>query len=122
MTREQRDAVPNQPAMTGYGPEPTRSELDHLRGPVLLEFGADGCGYCQNLAPRLAAMLKNFPQVRHIKVADGRGQPLGRSFRVKLWPTLVFLRDGQAVLQVSRPDMGQVQAGLDAIVAERSAE
>ncbi|HEY5312716.1 MAG TPA: hypothetical protein VIK18_09350, partial [Pirellulales bacterium] len=67
-------------------------------------------------------MLKTFPQVRHIKVADGRGQPLGRSFRVKLWPTLVFLRDGHALLQVSRPTTDQVQAGLEAIVADRNDE
>jgi thioredoxin 1 len=41
--------------------------------------------------------------VQHIKVADGRGQPLGRSFRVKLWPTLIVLRDGQEVGRLVRP-------------------
>jgi thioredoxin 1 len=120
MTRDQRNAEPDPPAPTGYGPETSRSEVDQLPGPVVLEFGADWCGYCQRLEPRLAAMLKKFPQVRHIKVADGRGQPLGRSFRVKLWPTLVFLRDGHALLQVSRPEMDQVQAGLEEIAGKQS--
>jgi len=27
--------------LTGYGPEPTREDVDRLAGPVLLEFGTD---------------------------------------------------------------------------------
>ena len=41
--------------------------------------------------------------MRHITVADGKGKPLGRSFRVKLWPTLVFLRDGKESARLVRP-------------------
>jgi thioredoxin 1 len=63
----------------------------------------------------LAAQLRQFPQVRHIWVEDGKGRPLGRSFRVKLWPTLVFMRDGQVVKQVARPDPEEVRAGLESI-------
>jgi len=36
-------------------------------------------------------------------VEDGPGRPLGRSFRVKLWPTLVFLKDGRELARVTRP-------------------
>jgi thioredoxin 1 len=98
-------------------PGPSREEIDRMTGPVLLEFGTEWCGHCKALAPRLAALLDDFPDVRHIKIEDGPGLPLGRSFRVKLWPTLVFLRDGQVVAQVSRPQPGQVRAGLEAITA-----
>jgi thioredoxin 1 len=97
------------------GREPTREEIDRTEGPVLLEFGAHWCGYCLALAPRLATLLQEYPVVRHIKVEDGPGKPLGRSFRVKLWPTLVFLRDGQAVKQVARPDPEEVREGIEAI-------
>jgi thioredoxin 1 len=55
------------------------------------------------MRPQLAALLKQYPEVRHIKVEDGPGRPLGRSFHVKLWPTYVFLRDGQVVKQLVRP-------------------
>jgi thioredoxin 1 len=41
--------------------------------------------------------------VRHIWVEDGRGKPLGRSFGVKLWPTLVVMHDGSEVARVVRP-------------------
>ena len=98
-------------------PEPTRDQVDAMLGPVVLEFGAHWCGYCQALAPKLAAELNRYPAIRHIKVEDGRGKPLGRSFRVKLWPTLVFLKDGQAVQQSARPEIDEVREGLQAIVS-----
>jgi thioredoxin 1 len=97
--------------------EPTREEIDRSEGALLLEFGAEWCGFCQALAPHVEELLAEFPQVRHVKVEDGKGKPLGRSFRVKLWPTLVFLRDGRALGQVSRPAPDQVREGLEAITA-----
>ena len=91
--------------MANYeNPGPTRDEIDATAGPVLLEFGTDWCGHCQGAAPAVAAALREFPDVRHIKVEDGAGRPLGRSFRVKLWPTLVALKDGAEVARVVRPE------------------
>jgi len=95
--------------------EPTREEIDRSTGPVVLEFGASWCPYCQALAPELAGLLEEYPGVRHIKVEDGPGRPLGRSFRVKLWPNLVFLRDGQVIEQMARPRVEQVREGLESI-------
>ena len=109
--------------MTGAedrGREPTREEIDRMDGPVLLEFGASWCGYCRALAPKLARLLEGYPAVQHFKIEDGPGRRLGRSFRVKLWPTLVFLRDGQIVKQVSRPELGEVREGLAEIAEARS--
>lgn len=97
------------------GREPTRDEVDRMEGPVLLEFGASWCPHCLALAPKLAGLLEDHPGVRHIKIEDGPGRPLGRSFRVKLWPNLVFLRDGQVVRQLARPKADEVREGLEAI-------
>ena len=83
--------------------EPTREEVDRMPGPVLLQFGASWCPHCQAIQEFLGAMLDRQSEVQHIPVEDGRGKPLGRSFRVKLWPTLVFMRDGQVVSQLVRP-------------------
>lgn len=82
---------------------PLRSEVDALPGLTLLEFGTDWCGHCRAAQGALADVLPLHPQWRHIKVEDGSGRPLGRSYRVKLWPTLVLLRDGQEVARVVRP-------------------
>jgi len=83
--------------------EPTREEIDALQGPALLEFGTPWCGWCRRAQPLIADALAAHPGVRHIKVADASGKPLGRSFGVKLWPTLVFLRDGKEAARLVRP-------------------
>ena len=82
---------------------PARAEVDVLPGLTLLEFGTDWCGHCRAAQPALAAALSKHPQWRHFKVEDGPGRPLGRSYRVKFWPTLILLRDGQEVARVVRP-------------------
>ena len=89
---------------TFYAPESlTRAQLDAVAGAVLVEFGANWCGYCQAAQPALAQAMAGHAGVRHYKVEDGPGRALGRSFRVKLWPTMVFLRDGQEVARLVRP-------------------
>jgi thioredoxin 1 len=87
-------------------PEPTRAEIDALPGPALLEFGTNWCGHCRGAQAPIGAALTAHPAVRHIRVEDGPGRRLGRSFGVKLWPTLVFLRDGSEVGRLVRPAGG----------------
>ncbi|GAA4409334.1 thioredoxin family protein [Quisquiliibacterium transsilvanicum] len=94
--------------------EPGRDAIDALRGPAVIEFGNDWCGHCQAAQPLIAEALAAHPGLRHLKVADGPGRPLGRSFRVKLWPTLVFLADGVEHARVVRP---RDAAGLRAAIA-----
>ena len=97
-------------------PGPTREEIDSTRGPLVLEFGTAWCGYCQGAQPHIAAALAERPDVPHTKVEDGPGRPLGRSFRVKLWPTVIALRDGKEVARVVRPGSAdEVRTGLDAL-------
>ena len=82
---------------------PDRAEVDALPGAVVVEFGTDWCGHCQAARPWVEAAFAAHEEVRHIKVEDGRCRRLGRTFGVKLWPTLVFIRDGVEVTRVVRP-------------------
>ena len=84
--------------------EPKREEVDALPGATLIEFGSPWCGWCRRAQPLIAEALAAHPHVRHIKVADASGRHLGRSFGVKLWPTLVFLREGKELAKLVRPD------------------
>jgi len=93
--------------------EPSRDEIDALEGAVIVEFGAAHCGHCRAAQPLIAEALARHPGVRHIKIEDGPGRRLGRTFRVKLWPTLVFLRQGQEVARLVRPaDSGAIEQAL----------
>ena len=82
---------------------PARTDVDALQGLTLLEFGTNWCGHCRAAQPALVEVLSLHPQWRHIKVEDGPGHTLGRSYRVKLWPTLVLLCDGQEFARLVRP-------------------
>ena len=83
--------------------EPAREAIDKLEGPALVEFGSPTCGHCRAAQPLIAAALAGHPHVRRIKIADGSGKPLGRSFKVKLWPTLVFMNKGREIGRLVRP-------------------
>ena len=81
----------------------TRESVDAFRGTTVLLFGVNWCGHCQAAAPLITEAFANFPDIQLLCIEDGAGRPLGRSFKVKLWPTLVFLVNGQEVDRVVRP-------------------
>ncbi len=97
-------------------PEPARAEVDALPGATVLEFGTPWCGHCRAAQPLIAEAFAGHDGVRHLRIEDGSGRPLGRSFGVKLWPTLVFLRDGREQSRLVRPrDTGAIAAALAAV-------
>ena len=103
----------------GYSPvQPDRAAVDALPGATVVEFGTNWCGYCRAASRFVEPALAARPDVRRVQVEDGKGRPLGRSFRVKLWPTLVFLKDGREVARVVRPTnraaVDEALAALDA--------
>jgi thioredoxin len=83
--------------------EPARAEVEAMAGPAVLEFGSPTCGYCRRAQPLIAEAFAAHPRVRHFRIADASGKRLGRTYGVKLWPTLVFLKDGKEVSRLVRP-------------------
>jgi thioredoxin 1 len=82
----------------------------------VVEFGAPWCGYCRGAQPLIAAAFASHPDVRHLKIEDGSGLPLGRSFGIKLWPTLVFLHDGREATRLVRPThLDQIRQAMERI-------
>ncbi len=98
--------------------EPSRAEIDALTGPAVVEFGAPWCPHCQGAQPLIAAAFAGHPHVNHLKIEDGKGRRLGRSFQVKLWPTLIFLSGGKEVARLVRPsEASAISDALDKIDA-----
>ena len=103
---------------TYENPGPGQAEVESLQGAAVVEFGTPWCGFCRAAQGPIGEALSAYPQVRHLKVEDGSGRPLGRAFRVKLWPTLIFLRDGKEVGRVVRPHSPEpIRAALDQATA-----
>ena len=96
---------------------PTREDVDASAGWLLLDFGTDWCGHCMAARAAVDAWTQAHPQVAHRRIEDGRGRRLGRGFSVKLWPTLVLLRDGTEVARVVRPRSPAELAPLEAALA-----
>ena len=82
---------------------PSLQAVSNQAGVTLLEFGTPWCGHCQAAEPAVKEALKAHPTLTHLKVYDGKGRPLGRAFRVKLWPTLILLKAGKEIARLIRP-------------------
>jgi thioredoxin 1 len=101
--------------------EPARAEIDALAGAAVVEFGAPWCPICRGAQPLIAEAFGKHGDVPHFKIEDGPGRPLGRSFRVKLWPTLIFLRDGREIARLVRPTGArEISEALAAIASPRA--
>ncbi|HEY5925048.1 MAG TPA: thioredoxin family protein [Kofleriaceae bacterium] len=101
----------------------TRDQVDMLVGATVIEFGTGWCGHCQLARPLIDLVLGEHPEVRHLQVEDGKGKRLGRTFGVKLWPTLVFYRDGSEVARLVRPRrLEEVRDAMAKLVAVSSSE
>ena len=88
-----------------------------MPGATLLEFGNPWCGWCRRAQPLIAEALQDR-NIRHLKIADASGKRLGRSFMVKLWPTLVFLKDGRQLGKLVRPQTSEeIRAEVDKLTA-----
>lgn len=99
-------------------PGPTRAELDDRPGAVVVEFGTDWCGWCRAADRPIDDAFADYPGIARIRIEDGKGRPTGRSFGVKLWPTLVFLANGREVARVVRPgDASEVSRALGELAA-----
>lgn len=99
-------------------PAPSLEQVRSLAGVTVLEFGTPWCGFCQMAQPGLEEALSRHHDVHHLKIEDGPGRRLGRAFRVKLWPTLVFLQDGEEVARLVRPASCEaIQQTLERVAA-----
>ncbi len=81
---------------------PERAILDRTPGPLVVEFGSNDCGICQAALPLITEAMAGV-NVAHYRIQDGKGRRLGRSFGIKLWPTLIMLLDGVEVGRIVRP-------------------
>lgn len=97
----------------------SRADVDALSGVSVIEFGTNECGHCNAAQPLIETVIAEYPQVRRLKIEDGSGRRLGRSFRVKLWPTLVFMRDGEEVARLVRPTRGSdIEEAFEVLVQQ----
>ncbi len=84
-------------------PQITIDSITYSKETILLDFGTNWCGFCNAAAPYIESALKGRTDIKHIQVEDGPGRKLGRHFKVKLWPTLILIKDGAEIKRIVRP-------------------
>lgn len=100
--------------------EGAAEQPDKAAGWLLLEFGTNWCGHCMVAQLPLKQVLTDYPSLKHIKEEDGPGRRFGRYFKVKLWPTLILLQDGEEKARLVRPTTEAAIRGMLESVIDQS--
>ncbi|GAA0819693.1 thioredoxin TrxC [Colwellia asteriadis] len=69
--------------------------------PVIVDFWADWCAPCQNMAPIFNQVAQNSPTLLFAKVNTEQVQSIARDANIRSLPTLVFFHQGKEVDRIS---------------------
>ena len=85
------------PAVSEVTDQTFETEVLSSNRPVFIDFWADWCEPCKQLAPIIEELCKQYPQVKFVKVDTNMNTELAARQGVMSLPTLQVIVDGQVV-------------------------
>jgi len=76
-------------------------EVELSDRPVIVDFWAEWCGPCKQLAPRLEKLSEQYPDVKIVKVDVDDNPDVTQRFGVRSIPTLIFFKEGENVHELT---------------------
>ena len=70
-----------------------KSEVEEFGGLAVIDLYADWCGPCRMLAPVLAELEGEYPEVKFCKINVDNEPELARAFKVTNIPMVAFVKD-----------------------------
>ena len=69
--------------------------------PVLADFWAAWCGPCKGMAPTFAAVARQMPEVRFVKVDSDAAPAASARYNIRSIPTLILFKGGTELARLS---------------------
>ena len=70
-----------------------KTEVEECKGLVVIDLYADWCGPCRMLAPVLAELEGEYPDVKFCKINVDNDPELAKEFNVNNIPMVAFVKD-----------------------------
>lgn len=69
---------------------------------LLIYFGSEACGVCKAMAPKVENMIKNFPDLKAVRVEADKNLNISARFNVFTVPVILLYIEGKETIREVR--------------------